>query len=162
LKKSFLEINFDNKNSDLKLLISKKSFTDTSVNITKDVLKKIAIICEREYGVAFNDCYTKLKKTPLHNLIMIENGTLLINQTFEKITNNFLMLTRLNQPIYLMNQLSMKSDTIFTILTPKSFDASIKLRLLSKVSRVLTRTNIKKQITGAKKAEDVLAILMNV
>ena len=159
--KKFLEINFDKKNTELKLLISKKSFEDTSEKITKELLKKIAKISEKEYGIAFKDCYSKLLGASQKDLIFIENGILLINQTFEKITNNFLTLLRLAQPIYLKKELSIKTDIIFTILTPKSINISSKLQLLSKLSRILNRANIKTRITGIKKAEEVLAILMN-
>ena len=58
-QKKFFEINFDNRNTELKLLISKRSFEDTSEKITK-AFKKIAEITEKEYGVAFKDCYSKL------------------------------------------------------------------------------------------------------
>jgi len=119
LGKPFLEIKFGNKNSELKLLISKKSFADSSEKIAKDLLKKIAIISEKEYGISFKDCYSKLLKITANDLIFIENGILLISQTFEKITNNFLMLLRLTQPIYLKKELSIKTDVIFTVLTPK-------------------------------------------
>ena len=54
-----------------------------------------------------------------------------------------------------------KVNIIFTILTPKNMKTSNKLQLLSKVSRILNHNNIKKKIIGIKKAEDVLAILMN-
>ena len=159
--KKFLEINFDKKNTELKLFISKKSFEDTSEKITKELLKKIAKISEKEYGVAFKDCYSKLLKVSQKDLIFIENGILLINQTFEKITNNFLTLLKLAQPIYIKKELSIKTDIIFTILIPKNINTSNKLQLLSKVSRILNHNNIKKKISGIKKAEDVLAILMN-
>ena len=161
MPKKFFEINFDNKNTELKLLISKKSFEDTSEKITKELLRKIAEITEKEYGVAFKDCYSKLLTVSQKDLIFIENGILLINQTFEKITNNFLTLLRLAQPIYLNKELSMKTDIIFTVLTPKNINTTNKLQLLSKISNILNRNNIKKKITGIKKAEDVLAILMN-
>tara|TARA_B100001989_G_scaffold54360_1_gene35685 strand:+ start:1408 stop:1896 length:489 start_codon:yes stop_codon:yes gene_type:complete len=161
LVKNFLEINFDNKNTELKLLISKKSFADTSEKITKELLKKIAEISEKEYGISFKDCYSNLLKVSQKDLIIIENGILLINQTFEKITDNFLTLLRLAQPIYLKKELLVKTDIIFTILTPKNMKTSNKLQLLSKVSRILNHNNIKKKIIGIKKAEDVLAILMN-
>ena len=69
--KKFLEINFDKKNTELKLLISKKSFEDTSEKITKELLKKIAKISEKEYGVAFKDCYSKLLKGVLPNSVML-------------------------------------------------------------------------------------------
>ena len=91
---------------------------------------------------------------------MIFGIRLLINQTFEKITDNFLTLLRLTQPIYLKKELLVKTDIIFTILTPKNMKTSNKLQLLSKVSRILNHNNIKKKIIGIKKAEDVLAILM--
>ena len=60
--KKFLEINFDKNNTELKLLISKKSFEDTSEKITKELLKKIAEISEKEYGISFKDCYSNLLK----------------------------------------------------------------------------------------------------
>ena len=161
MPRKFFEINFDNRNTDLKLLISKKSFEDTSEKITKELLKKIAVITEKEYGIAFKDCYSKLLTVSQKDLIFIENGIVLINQTFEKITNNFLTLLRLAQPIYLKKELSIKTGIIFTVLTPKNINTSNKLQLLSKISTILNRNNIKKKITGIKKAEDVLAILMN-
>jgi mannitol/fructose-specific phosphotransferase system IIA component (Ntr-type) len=161
LPRKFFEINFDNRNTELKLLISKKSFEDTSEKITKELLKKIAVITEKEYGIAFKECYSKLLTVSQKDLIFIENGIVLINQTFEKITNNFLTLLRLAQPVYLKKELSIKTDIIFTVLTPKDINTSNKLQLLSKISTILNRNNIKKKITGIKKAEDVLAILMN-
>ncbi len=162
MKKTFLEIELANNNSDLKLLISKKSFADTSEKITNQLLKKIAKISEKEYGVSFKDCYSKLSKITSKDLIFIENGIVLINQTFEKITNNFLMFLRLNKPIYLKKELKIKTDVIFTILTPKNINTSVKLQILSKISRILNRNNIKKKIAGVKKAEDVLALLISV
>ena len=124
-------------------------------------MKKIAVITEKEYGIAFKECYSKLLTVSQKDLIFIENGIVLINQTFEKITNNFLTLLRLAQPVYLKKELSIKTDIIFTVLTPKDINTSNKLQLLSKISTILNRNNIKKKITGIKKAEDVLAILMN-
>ena len=162
MKTPFLEINFGSKNSDLKLLTSKKSFADTSEKIAKELMKKIAIISEKEYGVAFKECYSKLLLATANDFIFVENGILLINQTFEKITNNFLMLLRLAQPIYLKKELSFKTDVIFTVLTPENINTSNKLQLLSKISRILNRSNMKKEITGVKKAEDVLALLINI
>jgi len=161
LKRSFLEINFDN-NSELKLLISKKSFADTSERFSKELFKKIAIISENEYGISFKDTYTKLLKVSTNDLIFIENGILLISQKLEKITNNFLMLLRLSKPVYLKKEFMNKTDVIFTIFTPNNINTPIKLQLLSKMSRILNRNNIKKQIKGVKKAEDVLALLINV
>ena len=116
LKNNFLEINFDNKSSDFKLYISKKSFADTSEKIAKELMKKIAFISEKEYGVAFKESYSKLLKATSNDFIFIENGILLINQTFEKITNNFLLLLRLTKPIYFKKELSIKTDVIFTVL----------------------------------------------
>ena len=161
MKRSFLEINFDN-NSELKLLISKKSFADTSERFSKELFKKIAIISENEYGISFKDTYTKLLKVSTNDLIFIENGILLISQKLEKITNNFLMLLRLSKPVYLKKEFINKTDVIFTIFTPNNINTPIKLQLLSKMSRILNRNNIKKQIKGVKKAEDVLALLINV
>ena len=56
----------------------------------------------------------------------------------------------------------MKTNVIFTILTPKNINTSDRLQILSKISRILNRNNIKKEIEGVKKAEDVLALLINV
>ena len=162
MKKSFVEIELGTKNAELKLLISKKSFADTSEKIAKDLLKKIALISEKEYGISFKDCYSKLLKITTKDLIFIANGIVLINQTFEKISNNFLMLLRLTKPVYLKKELSIKTNIIFTIFTPKNINTSEKLQILSKISRILNRNNIKKEIEGVKKAEDVLALLINV
>ena len=160
--KPFFEINLSERNSKLKLLISKKSFADTSENIAKDLLKKIAKISEKEYGISFKDCYSKLLNVTSNDLIFIENGIVLINQTFEKITSNFLMLLRLNKPVYLKKNFAMKSNVIFTIFTPTNINTSDRLQILSKISRILNRNNIKKEIEGVKKAEDVLALLISV
>ena len=151
MKKPFVEIELGNKNAELKLLISKKSFADTSEKIAKDLLKKIAKISEKEYGISFKDCYSKLLKITTKDLIFIENGIVLINQTFEKITNNFLMLLRLINQCILKKELSIKTNIIFTILTPKNINTSEKLQILSKISRILNRNNIKKEIEGVKK-----------
>ena len=100
MKRSFLEINFDN-NSELKLLISKKSFADTSERFSKELFKKIAIISENEYGISFKDTYTKLLKVSTNDLIFIENGILLISQKLEKITKGFTLYFWFNEiPIY--------------------------------------------------------------
>ena len=72
------------------------------------------------------------------------------------------MLLRLTKPVYLKKELSIKTNIIFTILTPKNINTSEKLQILSKISRILNRNNIKKEIEGVKKAEDVLALLINV
>ncbi|MEC8100022.1 MAG: PTS sugar transporter subunit IIA [Pseudomonadota bacterium] len=161
MKNSFLEINFDKNNSALKLLISKKSFSDTSEIIVNKLYEKIALISEKEYGFTFKDTYSKLLNTKANDLIFTENGILLISQTLEKITNNFLMLLRLAKPIYLKKDFGIKTDVIFTIFTPNNIDTSNKLQLLSKISRILNRSNIKKEIKGIDKAEDVLALLIN-
>ena len=58
-----------NNNTELKLLISKKSFEDTSERITKKLLKKIAEISEKEYGICFKDCYSNLLKVSQKDFI---------------------------------------------------------------------------------------------
>ena len=72
------------------------------------------------------------------------------------------MFLRLSKPVYFKKEFMNKTDIIFTIFTPNNINTSIKLQLLSKMSRILNRNNIKKQIKGVKKAEDVLALLINV
>ena len=50
----------------------------------------------------------------------------------------------------------------FYYFNSKKYNTSNKLQILSKISRILNRNNIKKEIKGIKKAEDVLALLINV
>ena len=51
-------------------------------------------------------------------------------------------------------------DIIFTLLTPNNFKTSHKLQILAKLTRILQGPNIRKEIKGIKKPEDVLALLL--
>ena len=44
----------------------------------------------------------------------------------------------------------MKTDIIFTVLTPNNINTSNKLQLLSKISRILNHSNIKKRLQELK------------
>ena len=51
-------------------------------------------------------------------------------------------------------------DIIFTLLTPNNFKTSHKLQILAKLTRILQGSNIRKEIKGVKRPEDVLALLL--
>ena len=83
---------------------------------------------------------------------------MLINNLFEKVKINSLIFLRLKNPItYNDNN---KLDIIFTLITPKNIKTGPKLQMLSILSRILKKPNIRKKIRGAEKAEDVLALLL--
>ena len=65
---------------------------------------------------------------------------------------------RLEKPILFNNNKS--TDLIFTLLTPNNLKTSHKLQILAKLTRILQSPNIRKEIKGVKKPEDVLALLL--
>ncbi|MAI02535.1 MAG: hypothetical protein CMP40_01735, partial [Rickettsiales bacterium] len=65
---------------------------------------------------------------------------------------------RLKNPIQYNENKSL--DIIFTFIVPRNINTSSKLQILSKLSRILNKSNIRKKIRGADKAEDVLALLI--
>ena len=52
------------------------------------------------------------------------------------------------------------TDIIFTLLTPNNIKTSNKLQILAKLTRILQNPNIRKEIKGVEKPEDVLALLL--
>ena len=68
------------------------------------------------------------------------------------------MFFRLEKPIYIKNKKS--TDIIFTLLTPSNIRTSNKLQILAKLTRILQNPNIRKEIRGIEKPEDVLALLL--
>ena len=75
-----------------------------------------------------------------------------------KIKKNCLIFFRLEKPILFNNNKAI--DLIFTLLTPNNFKTSHKLQILAKLTRILKGPNIRKEIKGIKKPEDVLALLL--
>jgi mannitol/fructose-specific phosphotransferase system IIA component (Ntr-type) len=63
----------------------------------------------------------------------------------------------LEKPILFNNK---SIDIIFTLLTPNNFETSHKLQILAKLTRLLQGSDVRKEIKGVKKPEDVLAILL--
>ena len=83
---------------------------------------------------------------------------MLINNLFEKVRINTLIFLRLKNPItYNDNN---KLDIIFALITPRNIKTGPKLQMLSILSRILKKPNIRKKIRSAEKAEDVLALLL--
>ena len=68
------------------------------------------------------------------------------------------MFFRLQNPVVFDGKNS--TDIIFTLITPENIETSNKLQILAKLTRILKSPNIRKEIRGAKRAEDVLAILL--
>ena len=68
------------------------------------------------------------------------------------------MFFRLEKPIYVKNKKS--TDIIFILLTPSNIRTSDKLQILAKLTRILQNPNIRKEIRGIEKPEDVLALLL--
>ena len=86
------------------------------------------------------------------------SNSLLINSFLTKLKKNCLIFFRLEKPILFSNNKSI--DIIFTLLTPNNFKTSHKLQILAKLTRILQGPNIRKEIKGIKKPEDVLALLL--
>ena len=52
------------------------------------------------------------------------------------------------------------TDFIFALITPRNIKTGPKLQMLSILSRILKKPNIRKKIRSAEKAEDILALLL--
>ena len=81
----------------------------------------------------------------------------MINSFFTQPKKNCLIFFRLEKPIFFNNK---STDIIFTLLTPNNFETSHKLQILAKLTRILQGSNIRKEIKGVKRPEDVLALLL--
>tara|TARA_Y100000589_G_scaffold280425_1_gene276836 strand:+ start:2811 stop:3311 length:501 start_codon:yes stop_codon:yes gene_type:complete len=157
LKKNISNISLSKSNSDINFFTTKKSFLDKNFSTLNDVFLEINKISEQEYGVKNKELHFTSKKTDKGNLIPFDNGILLINSFFTKLKKNCLIFFRLEKPILFNNK---SIDIIFTLLTPNNFKTSLKLQILAKLTRILQDSNIRKEIKGVKKPEDVLALLL--
>ena len=158
LKKNINNVILSKSNSDLNFFTTKKSFLDKNFGSLNDVFLEINRVSEEEYGIHSDELYLPLKKNEKNNLISFDNGILLINSWFKRFKKNCLMFFRLEKPIYVKNKKS--TDIIFIFLTPSNIRTSDKLQILAKLTRILQNPNIRKEIRGIEKPEDVLALLL--
>ncbi len=157
LKKNISNIILSKSNSDINFFTTKKSFLDKNFSSLNDVFLEINKISEQEYGIKNKELHLTSKISDKNNLIPFDNGILLINSFFTKLKKNCLIFFRLEKPILFNNK---SIDIIFTLLTPNNFKTSHKLQILAKLTRILQGSNIRKEIKGIKKPEDVLALLL--
>ena len=155
--KNFYNIKLSSKNSALNFFSSKSAFLDCNLGTINDIFFEISNIGKKEYHFTEKDFYNSLQKNENNNIIILNNGIMLINNLFEKVKINSLIFLRLKNPITYNNN---KLDIIFTLITPKNIKTGPKLQMLSILSRILKKPNIRKKIRGAEKAEDVLALLL--
>ena len=158
LKKNINNIILSKSNSDINFFVTKKSFLDKNFSSLKDVFIEIKRISEKEFGLQYNKIDSPIQNKDENHLISLDNGILLINSLFKKLKKNCLIFFRLEKPILVNNKKS--TDIIFTLLTPNSIETSNKLQILAKLTRILKNPNIRKEIKGVKKPEDVLALLL--
>ena len=158
LKKNISNISLSKSNSEVNFFTTKKSFLDKNFSTLNDVFLEINKISEQEYGIKSKEPHLTSQKSDKNNLIPFDNGILLINSFFTKLKKNCLIFFRLEKPILFNNNKSI--DIIFTLLTPNNFKTSLKLQILAKLTRILQGSNIRKEIKGVKKPEDVLALLL--
>ena len=140
------------------IIVKKDSFQDANLNNEKDVLNEILNICKKQYKCS--DCKKIYLEDNKNDNILFNNGILLINKLIKNITTNYLIFLRLKHPITFKKNISFKSDLIFTIFSPNSLDTFNRLQILSKLSRNFKKSNIREKITGALKAEDVIALFI--
>ena len=158
LKKNISNVILSKSNSDINFFTTKKSFLDKNFSTLNDVFLEINKISEQEYGIQSRELHLASKKNNNNNLIPFNNGILLINCFFTQLKKNCLIFFRMDKPILYNNNRSI--DIIFTLLTPNNFKTSHKLQILAKLTRILQGPNIRKEIKGIKKPEDVLALLL--
>ncbi len=163
MKTSFLKKNINNiklsaSNSNLSFYASKESFLDKNLSSIKDVFVEINKVGKKEYGVYSEEFLKTSKNKDNNELIALDNGILLIHSLFKELKKNCLMFFRLQKPILFDGKHN--TDSIFTLITPNNIETSNKLQILAKLTRILKNPHIRKEIRGAKKAEDVLAILL--
>mgnify|MGYP001201997638 CR=1 FL=1 len=143
-----------------KIMTNKKSFIDAALNSRKQILKKISELAKNQFGLSLSDWYESLDSKLVNDTIFYNNGILLINRTFKEIESNHLFFVRLQKPIALNKNLGEKIDIVFAIFIQDKIKTSSRLQILSKFSRVLKGNNFRDTIIGAKKPEDVIALLM--
>ena len=157
LKKNISNVILSKSNSDINFFTTKKSFLDKNFSSLNDVFLEITKISEKEYGIHSKQLNLTSKKNDKNNLIPFDNGILLINSFLKKLKKNCLIFFRLEKPILFNNK---SIDIIFTLLTPNNLKTSHKLQILAKLTRILQGSNIRKEIKGVNKPEDVLALLL--
>jgi mannitol/fructose-specific phosphotransferase system IIA component (Ntr-type) len=145
-------------NSDINFFTTKNSFLDKNFASLNDVFLEINRISEKEYGIQSRELNLTSSQYEKNDLMPFDNGILLINSFFTELKKNCLTFFRLEKPILFNNNQS--ADIIFTLLTPNNFNTSHKLQILAKLTRILQSPNIRKEIKGVKKPEDVLALLL--
>ena len=158
LKKNISNIYLSKSNSDINFFTTKRSFLDKNFSSLNDVFLEINKISAKEYGIQSDELHLPFNKKEKNNLISFENGILLINIFLKKLKKNCLIFFRLEKPILFNNKKS--TDIVFTLLTPDSIKTSNKLQILAKLTRILQNPNIRKEIKGIEKPEDVLALLL--
>ena len=158
LKKNINNIILSKSNSNINFFTTKKSFQDKNLGSLNDVFLEISKVSEEEYGIEREEISLASEKNVKNNLISFDNGVLLINSLFKELRKNCLIFFRLEKPILFNNKKS--TDIIFTLLTPNNIKTSYKLQILAKLTRILQNPNIRKEIKGIKKPEDVLALLL--
>ena len=156
--KNFYNIPLSSKNSALSFFSSKSSFLDCNLSSINDIFLELSNIGKKEYFFRKKDFYNSLQKDENNNIIILNNGIMLINNLFEKVRINTLIFLRLKNPITYND--NSKLDIIFALITPKNIKTGPKLQMLSILSRILKKPNIRKKIRSAEKAEDVLALLL--
>lgn len=156
LNKNINNIKLCKSNSKLSFIATKDSFLDTNLSSLKDVFLEICNVGKKEYGLTSNEFYLSLKKS--NKLISLDNGIILVHSLYKEIKKNCFMFFRLRRPIIYDGTNS--TDIIFTLITPNSIETSNKLQIFSKLTRILKTPDIRKEIRSAKRAEDVLALLL--
>ena len=158
LRKKINKIKLSKSNSNLSFFASKESFLDKNFSSIKDVFLEIYNVGKKEYGLKSEEFYLSLKKKESNELISLDNGILLIHSLFKELKKNCLMFFRLQKPIAFNGKNT--TDIVFALITPNDIEISNKLQILAKLTRILKSPDIRNEIRGAKKAEDVLAILL--
>ena len=156
--KNFYNVKLSSKNSGLSFFSSKSSFLDCNLSSINDIFLELSNIGKKEYLFRKKDFYNSLQKNENNNIIFLNNGIMLINNLFEKVSFNFLIFLRLKNSITFND--NNKLDIIFALITPKNIKTGPKLQMLSILARILKKPNIRKKIRGAEKADDILALLL--
>ncbi len=157
MKKIFYTINLNKKNAKHQIIVSENSCLDLVLNNEKDVFNELSYICKKEYNCY--ECTTNLIKSSMNNFI-VENGIVLINTIVNQIKQNYLVFFRLKDHVKFYARSQVTADMVFAVFTPKSLGSSNRLQIISKVSRILKKNNIRNAIKGANNAEDVIALLI--
>ncbi len=158
LESDIYTIKLENYKKAQHITVKKNSFIDINLRNEKDVLNEITNICKKAYRCS--ECSKISLEDDSNDNIALDNGVLLINKLVNNIQENYLVFLRLKNPISFKKSASLKSDLIFTLFSPMNLDTFNRLQILSKLSRMLNKQNIRNKIKGALKAEDVIALFV--